>query len=60
MPTEVLSIEQRIKLQEKKKAARREAKRLRREAEAEDSKAPMEAADGVPPPKDCISQIDRA
>ena len=48
LPSEVLSIEQRIKLQEKKKAARREAKRLRRESEAEDSKAPMEAADGVP------------
>ena len=34
-PNEVLSIEQRIKLEEKKKAARREAKRLRREAEAD-------------------------
>ena len=54
-PGEVLSIEQHIKLQEKKKAARREAKRLRREAEAEDSKVPMEAADSVPPPKDRIS-----
>ncbi len=44
LPSEVPSIEQRIKLEEKKKAARREAKRLRRESEAEDSKAPMEAA----------------
>ena len=55
LPSEVLSIEQRIKLEEKKKAARREAKRLRRESEAEDSKAPVEAADSVPLPKDCIS-----
>ena len=55
LPSEVLSIEQRIKLEEKKKAARREAKRLRRESEAEDSKAPIEAAEGAPLPKDCIS-----
>ena len=54
----MLSIEQRIKLEEKKKAARREAKRLRRESEAEDSKAPLQAAESVPPPEDGISQID--
>ena len=38
LPDEVLSIEQRIKLEEKKKAARREAKRLRRQCEASGDK----------------------
>ncbi len=43
-PSEVLSIEQRVKREKKKTAARREAKRLRRESEAGDSKAPGERA----------------
>ena len=55
LPSEVLSIEQRIKLKRKKEAASREAKRLRREAEAEQAKPPMEAAHSVLPPKDRIS-----
>ncbi len=55
LPSEVLSIEQRIKLEARKKATRREAKRLRRACAAEDSKAPMEAADSVPLRKDCVS-----
>ncbi len=55
-PSEVLSIERLVKRQEKKKAERREAKRLRREAEA--SEAQTAVTDSVPPPKECISSID--
>ena len=45
LPEDVLSIEQRIKLEEKKKAARREAKRLRRESEASGDSGPMLAGE---------------
>jgi hypothetical protein len=50
LPSEVLSIEQLVKRQEKKKTERREAKRLRREAEA--AAADMNAVDSFPPPED--------
>lgn len=52
LPSDVLSIEQRVELEQKKKAARREAKRLRRESEAESSQVPTDAADGAPLRKD--------
>ena len=44
LPENVVSIEERIKEEEKKKAARRETKRLRREAEKVAEKEPEEPA----------------